>query len=840
MFKKWFGRETPEEKAAREVAEAQAKAADVEAERVKKQAKLDAESQKRREKEAADYLKKHGRPMPEPTPSPSPSPDAAAAAGFAPAPAGVMGMVGAPLASPGSFGVPYGAPPPPLAAASSTELSHEQQMKQAAIAAQQAALAQQIELARAQHLQQQQQQQQAQSAYPVLPPGSAAVSPVAGPPCDDCENKPAVCKCDECDAGTAGSTSLFCAECDEAYHRGKRATHTRKPLAPPPAAPAAAPLQAQFPAPVDSASVAPSAPVPAVGDPLVAAPVVGTFVPLGGDPNNPAHVSVLRDPAASPHVGNVPAMAPQGQPMTGAPGLPLAPLTPAASISAAPAPTAAVFPSADVSSNDALPPSQQPLSLDRGLSQAPPFSSSFALSSPSSNANSPANAAPATTSVAADASLQPQQQSQQQPSQPQDAAVAAQQSEQAQSFQPGLQQPVIGQQQVEPMQARMSLQPGQSLPLSPQQQQQPEQSGQFQQSPAADAAASQWPQQQQQQPDQQQPQLSLEPPQPQQQPPEIPQRPIIPAMQLGTAQDLQQQQLLDEQPQPSQQEQQPQQMQQPTQQQPPQDGSMMLTPRTAAARGLGQQHTPRNPDGSVNFDARHRTMHTPRTQAEIAARHAVAGAGVATQQSEQMTQQPYQPPAPQASASLVGAEHNSDVAQLHDDEVSELREMFSKYDVNGDHHLALDEVSRFLHELEFTYAEPFVRFLIDHVFGMHIHERVGMRPAAAGPVGSPMAAGGAAARRIKGMLTFPEFLEFMRVFYWLHDHVVAEIERQFEHAFGKQVDDEIVAVLCRFVRFNEHAERKDTGGNTYRQRLHQRQRKQNSDATSPMVVRSPY
>jgi hypothetical protein len=32
-------------------------------------------------------------------------------------------------------------------------------------------------------------------------------------------------QCDEC-----GATSLFCAECDAAYHVNKRATHTRKPL----------------------------------------------------------------------------------------------------------------------------------------------------------------------------------------------------------------------------------------------------------------------------------------------------------------------------------------------------------------------------------------------------------------------------------------------------------------------------------------------------------------------------------------------------------------------------------------------------------------------------------
>ena len=138
-----------------------------------------------------------------------------------------------------------------------------------------------------------------------------------------------------------------------------------------------------------------------------------------------------------------------------------------------------------------------------------------------------------------------------------------------------------------------------------------------------------------------------------------PQRPVIPVMQLAPAQELQQQQ--------------------------------MLTQNS-------QRVTPRNPDGSVNFDAHHRSaaILTPRTKAErrayLARAAGVGGPGV------------HHAP----TASLLGSEHNTDVGQLDEGEISELRDMFTRYDVNGDAHLALDEMASFLRELEFSYSETFV------------------------------------------------------------------------------------------------------------------------------------
>ena len=129
-------------------------------------------------------IKKNGVPMPmQPAPAAAAA-DPLLAAASAPAPA-----------------------QPGLAPAD--QLSHEFQLKQEA-----------------------QEFQRAQNATPA--PGQSVQ-------CQDCDAHPATLKCDECAAVGPTQTALFCAECDTAFHRAKRAAHVRRPL-PAPVAPPLPPL----------------------------------------------------------------------------------------------------------------------------------------------------------------------------------------------------------------------------------------------------------------------------------------------------------------------------------------------------------------------------------------------------------------------------------------------------------------------------------------------------------------------------------------------------------------------------------------------------------------------
>ena len=663
-LKRVFGRETAEEKTAREAKEAAEKAA-----------KAEKEAKEKAEKEA----KKNGNTVLAPAPAPAPAPAA--------------------------------------------QLSHEQQMLQAAQArhAQELALAQ----AQAQAAQAQLQLVQAQQA-------NAAAAAAPAPLCQDCERMPATVRCDDCEVGTAGAASLFCLDCDNAFHRPgtKRAMHVRRSAVPPQVAAVA--LQPPQPQPQ----------------------IVGTFVPLGGDPNNPSHVAPLHGVPASPLPVPMPVQVQQPQPQ---------PPQPQMSAFGVPLGDASVM---QLQPSDPNPAPMQPVSQP-GAAPAAPVSAQPQLQPLPVAAQTdvqPSQPANPQQSAEQPQPFQPQLPQEMQPAQPQDLAprqpLPSLQDQPPQPLQPLQPLPSEQPQPVAPAPAGdadssvQSFIPGEDPPSLPQQQQQSQQDPVAQQQ--NDALQ---PQQQQQQTEQQ----------PQQQPQPSVQRPFIPAMSFASAQEQQQQQLSEQQ-----------------------------TPRTGGAR-----HTPRNADGSVNLDARHRTPRTPRTPRQPADQTAAESPQPSAHHQRQQT-------------SLLGAEQSAELGDLTPEEVEELRTMFERYDADHNGYLALDEVGYFLHELEFTYSESFVRFLVDHVCGMHIHERVGTRStatpaAAASPTGQR--------RRVKGMLTFPEFLEFMRIFYFLHDHVYAEIERQFAHAFGREVDDDIVAVLCRFVTFNEHTEvrlEKNTTGTTRR------------------------
>jgi len=211
--------------------------------------------------------------------------------------------------------------------------------------------------------------------------------------------------------------------------------------------------------------------------------------------------------------------------------------------------------------------------------------------------------------------------------------------------------------------------------------------------------------------------------------------------------------------------------------------------------------TPRNPDGTISFDARRR--HTPRSTRDETAEEEMEPQPQPSQPPQHAQSQSQSQPQPQEdnNVSLLDEQTSSEVKELSSEEIEELHDMFLKYDYNSDGHLALEELGSFLAELEFTYSDEFVQTIIDHVCGKHVRERRTI-------IGRDLHRRNPSLHRprVPGALTFDEFLEFMRVFYWLHDHVCQEIERQFLEAFHKEVSDEVIAILCSFVRFTADTE----------------------------------
>jgi Ca2+-binding EF-hand superfamily protein len=115
-------------------------------------------------------------------------------------------------------------------------------------------------------------------------------------------------------------------------------------------------------------------------------------------------------------------------------------------------------------------------------------------------------------------------------------------------------------------------------------------------------------------------------------------------------------------------------------------------------------------------------------------------------------------------------------------EIAELRLKFNEFDLNNDGTMDLFEVTRFLSELEFTYHDDYVLYIVDSIFGLNISTQN---------------------KRVEGKLQFEEFLEFMRIFYSLHDTVVRVIEEQFQRQFNSEVSDDLIALLCQYITFNQ-------------------------------------
>lgn len=118
---------------------------------------------------------------------------------------------------------------------------------------------------------------------------------------------------------------------------------------------------------------------------------------------------------------------------------------------------------------------------------------------------------------------------------------------------------------------------------------------------------------------------------------------------------------------------------------------------------------------------------------------------------------------------------------LSPDELTELKCKFNTFKSYQSDTQTIDvyEIGKFIHQLEFTYdSATYIDVIVQSMFHSTVHKRI----------------------------TYDKFIQFMYVFYHLHDTVVHTIDTQFVQLTAHDATDECIAVLCPYITFDSNSE----------------------------------